>query len=269
MIIGRTILVALASATAAVGAVQAADYGPVYSGMLESAPELRPVEIGNGWYLRGDVGYEVETDYDGSLTAFSPFASASVPFQSLNLDDGFSGGAGVGYRFTEYLRADLTARYGRHDVSGSLRLPDLACFADSLCDGTVSAKARTWDLMANAYVDLGTFAGFTPYVGGGLGAVNVDYGDISANGCVTFAGSVECEPEEFEGADAWRFAYNLQAGVAYHFNRSLALDVGYRYLNVDGGSISSGEFEPGFTFAADDDGYDRHTITAGLRYSLW
>lgn len=268
MTIGRTLLIAL-TGTLAASAAQSADYGPIYSGLLESAPELRPVEIGTGWYLRGDVGYELNADTDASLSASTPFERASVPFDRLRMDDAFTGGAGFGYRFTEYLRADLTARYGRHDVDGSLTLPDAACFAGAQCVGTLSTKARTWDLMANAYVDLGTVAGFTPYVGGGLGAVNVDYGDISATGCVSFPGSLECEDVGFDGADSWRFAYNLQAGVAYNFNRSLALDVGYRYLNVDGGTMTSGPIAPGIDFAAEDDGYDRHTITAGLRYSLW
>lgn len=258
-----TILLALCATATSAGMSSAADLGPIYAGMIASAPELRPVEIGTGWYLRGDVGYEIEADYDGALAFTDRFGEPGRPFDTLRLSDTVTFGGGIGYRFTEYLRGDVTARYGSQDVSGSTGLAGGLCGAGTACDYSLAGDARSWELMANAYADLGTFAGFTPYVGGGVGAVNLSY-DLSAAGCVGPAAAADCA---FDGADSWRFAYNLGAGVAYTINRSLALDVGYRYLNVEGDRIGSGG--TGRTIHADDDGYDRHTITAGLRYSLW
>lgn len=266
-----TILTALSMTAACAGLAQAADYGPLYGGtLLASAPEIRPVEIGTGWYLRGDVGYEFERDYDGAVTFTAPGATASAPFDTLRIGDTFTGGGGIGYRFTEYFRGDLTARYGRHDVSGSLTsLPGDLCAAGFVCDASASGDARTWELMANAYVDLGTFAGFTPYVGGGIGAVKVDYSDFDTTLCATGFGDTDCASASFDGSDSWRFAYQLSAGMAYNINHSLALDVGYRYLNVEGDSIGSASIASGASVGGIDDGYDRHTITAGVRYSLW
>src|SRR6185312_8038932 len=40
----------------------AADYDPpIY---VDQAPDYRPVEVGSGWYLRGDVGYAFNKPYD-------------------------------------------------------------------------------------------------------------------------------------------------------------------------------------------------------------
>ena len=127
--------------------------------------------------------------------------------------------------------------------------------------------------MANAYLDLGTFAGFTPYVGGGVGAVNIDYDDIDVKSrCYTGGNVCPNQADEFEndlkGENSWRFAYALTAGMSYDMTEALKLDVGYRYVDVDGGDAFGGDGED---FASDgkDDGFDRHTIQAGIRYSLF
>lgn len=230
---------ALAAVLAACLPAGAADLEP----MLMTAPELTPVEVGNGWYLRGDLSYDFSTDLDGSAS----IGPASTSFDNVSLEDGLSGGLGIGYQFTDLFRMDLTGRYGKFDVD--------AAFA--------SSEAETWDVMANAYLDLGTFAGFSPYVGGGIGAVNVSYGDVALCAAGTCAGIGE-------GDDSWRFAYALTGGVSYDLTRNLAVDVAYRYLDVEGGRIfDATDATSGLRFVADDDGFDRHSVTAGLRYSLW
>lgn len=229
----------------------AADLPPLYDAPLhdaplyQSVPEVVPVEIGNGWYLRGDVSYDFDSDlhFDGDDSG------------EIGLDEGYGFGVGVGYRFTDFFRGDLTARYAKTDLD----------FRDTLLPAVVEGDAKNWELMANAYVDLGTFVGFTPYVGGGIGAVRTDFDiDCSLGGfdCTTLLGANETDTAE------WRFAYALMAGVAYNLTQNVALDIGYRYLDVDGGKFY-GLSGNGFDFAIDDDGYDRHTVQAGIRYSLW
>ena len=271
----KTILMGLSALFALSGAAGAADYGPIYGGLLQSAPELVPVEIGTGWYLRVDGSYDFEQDYDGTIGVYSPFDEASVPQDELRLEDGFNVGGGFGYSLTEYLRADVTARYGKSDSESFTDLSG-GCGVGTECDFRGSSDARTWELMANAYVDLGTFAGFTPYVGGGLGAVNVSYDDASGTFCASDfvdPATPGCGSLDLDGEDSWRFAYALSAGVAYSVNRSISVDLGYRYLNVEGGEMYNlpldSEGLPGSSLTAEDDGFDRHTIMAGLRYSLW
>ena len=98
----------------------------------------------------------------------------------------FTGGVGVGYRINDYLRLDATWDYHNgpaRDRSGSVICPyGLTAVVNrspaargylydttQTCDGFSSSKQHDNTFLGNAYVDLGTYSGFTPYVGGGLG----------------------------------------------------------------------------------------------------
>lgn len=209
------------------GTANAADLDQV----LLKAPELpmtKPVEVGTGWYLRGDLGYSLDT------------SSGSGSFDSGGIDSDWSGSAGFGYHFNDFLRSDLTVEYAKGSFSGSSAAP---CGGAAVGGCSIDDRFKSWGFMLNGYVDLGTYAGFTPYAGGGVGYMNVSYQDAE---------------------NSWRFAYQLSAGVAYALTRNLKLDLGYRYLDVDGGKISSGSGTE-----AHDDGFSKQEIRAGLRYDIW
>ncbi len=258
----KTLLLIGAAALSLPGAAMAADMGPIF----REAPELVPVEIGTGWYLRGDVTYDFRSDIDGDRTLVSPFSTQTEAYGHANLDESFGGGAGIGYRFTDMLRGDVTARYSKPDFNG---LTNASIFCGAGCNLRDRGEASMWDVMANAYVDLGTVAGFTPYVGGGVGAVHLNYDTPTLEACTPLF----CGTAGAKGEESWRFAWSVSAGVAYDVSRNLALDIGYRYMNVEGGDnyklLGTPINRPGQSLTGSDDGFDRHTISAGLRYSLW
>ena len=71
--------------------------------------------------------------------------------------------------------------------------------------------------MVNGYVDLGTYVGFTPYVGGGLGYTYIDWGTLSgSNFCVNGAAPVRpsaiSRTTENDGEQSWRFTYAADGG---------------------------------------------------------
>ncbi|MEN3791144.1 outer membrane protein [Fulvimarina sp. MAC3] len=263
---------ALVASVALLGwtAAQAADLPPIYSTPIyETAPELQPVEIGNGWYLRGDVGYAFESTTDADWTVDRYYNGTQTRFgqgsyRELDIEGGAEFTLGAGYRFTDYLRTDVTATRFETDVN----------IADGTFDNLRSGDLTAWQLMANGYFDLGTYVGLTPYVGAGVGAthVNIDQTTCSyLGGDCTFGNTFVYEPQE---TDDWRFTYSLMAGVSYDINKSLKLDVGYRYSNIDGADmpgmsvthIADGDV---FRLEQKDNGFDRHAISVGLRYSLW
>ena len=116
-------------------------------------------------------------------------------------------------------------------------------------------------MLANAYADLGTWHGFTPYVGAGIGGAYVKWDNLrnTVGGITTV----------HEGAKNWRFAYAAMAGTSYCLTDRLKLDVGYRYARVNGGRMfelapaGPGGAGPGF-----DRGFDIHEGRAGLRYQF-
>ncbi len=117
-------------------------------------------------------------------------------------------------------------------------------------------------MRANGYVDLGTYSGFTPYVGGGLGVnVNTMSGslnyyetangqsyaaDLSPTGAypqiwvsqyglpITPQPNIAFAPQNWNrsiNSTAYTFAWALSAGIGFQLNPSATLDIGYRYLN--------------------------------------
>ncbi|WP_188907196.1 outer membrane protein [Aureimonas endophytica] len=242
------------------------------------SPSYVPVEIGSSWYLRGDVAYDFERDIDTKFTnsyqdGFGATIGRDGSLGGASLDANAAYSAGFGYQVTDFLRGDLTAHYWQTDLSLSgSGLSDSACptalAAGYACSGGDS-EVKTWEVMANAYLDLGTFVGVTPYVGAGVGAARVKY-DLSLPAtCLT---GTSCgagfDVAMKNGEDDWRFAFALMGGASYDLTPNLKLDVGYRYVNIDSGEIGK-VTAGGGTATLKDDGFDRHTIQAGLRYSLF
>jgi len=237
------------------------------------APELpmtRPVEVGTGWYLRGDIGYSVDTSSDGpSFRVYTGTPSyGSGNFHDDTIDSDWSGSAGFGYHFSDWLRADVTAEYMKGSFSDRLGVP--CTTASPVGECAFHQDFEAWGFMANGYVDLGTFAGFTPYVGAGAGVMSVNWDNLDLR-CVN---SLACTAEgSSRGRHDWRFAYQLSAGLAYAITRNLKLDVGYRYFDVAGGDMfdfNGGDQALGASgIQGTDDGFSKHEIRAGLRYEIW
>lgn len=228
--------------------------------LLADAPEVELAASHGGFYLRGDVFADVSANLDGTRVLAQGAALAAAPAGGV-LDDSAAIGLGVGYRFTDMLRGDVSLRYGQADL-GSRAFAVPGC--GSLCLAGEAADLHSLDLLASAYLDLGTFAGFTPYLGAGLGAVHLDYDDVrqtrcGLNGCGTLAGS---------GEGDWRFAYALQAGLAYDLTRTLKLDLGYRFLDAEKGEAWRVTMPGGSAVAVSDDGLTRHSVSIGLRVAF-
>lgn len=226
-----------------------------------------------GFYLRGDLGYAGWADEgEPSLSVFDPIVGTtdSARFDEARFGKPVSGSLGIGYQFNDMIRADLTGDYfeGRFNGSGEA---DFACdgeIAGTSCAGSAHADYRAVGVMANGYIDIGTLAGFTPYLGAGLGVTRLSWNDVSlTTRCVT--GGAACSgadpvTQSLEGDSSWRFTYALMAGVSYDVTERLKLDLSYRYSQIGDGDMFGGTDIHGR-----DDGFDRHEVRAGLRLALW
>jgi opacity protein-like surface antigen len=200
-------------ATLAGSAAQAADYSPPPV-MIQPPPQ----ECCDNWYLRGFVGYGVTNTYK---LDYQTETNASLQFNS-NADIGFVGGA-FGYDWNNWLRFDFSAEY-----RAKSRVYALVTYPPSGVD-EYQGYLKSWVFLANAFVDLGTWNCFTPFVGAGIGgAYNslVEFVDVNPNGGYGFGRN----PSE------WHTAYALYAGLGYNVSKSLKIDLTYRYLNY--GSIT-------------------------------
>jgi opacity protein-like surface antigen len=277
----RTALALAAAVALPLPAALAADYDPpIY---VDQAPEYQPVEIGSGWYLRGDVGYVAKDRVGGvdyrTFDATPPGSYSNAAFTQSGLDTDFSWAGGFGYHFTDWLRADATVEGFRGDFEGATASAD-PCPADPVasttCRSTNSSGFSAIGIMANGYADLGTYVGFTPYVGAGLGYSLVRWDGLNDTSyCVgaTCASTAALGTTAHGGDDSWRFTYALMAGVAYDINANLKLDVGYKYRHINGGDMFGWDGASAAAGASGmqghDGGFDTHEIKVGLRYDLW
>ncbi len=184
--------------------------------VIEHIPE---VPAAGGWYLRGDIGYKLYGDPGGS---FNDPVIGDLRFQRESMDDAWMIGVGVGYKFTDYFRADVTVDY---ETPAKVK-------GYAVCGGCTggfseeSADIDVWTVMFNGYVDIGTWNNITPYVGAGLGAAWVNTSGATAvnPGGVT---------TNYDGSNSeWNLAWALMAGASYAFTPNWSMDAGYRYKNL-------------------------------------
>jgi opacity protein-like surface antigen len=279
MVMSRKLLLLAASVAFLVGAASFANAADIIDPPVVDLPEpVMPVAhaAAGGWYLRGDVGYSVGGDVDADyVIAVAPAVVGGLPQVSSgllrgHLKDNYSFGAGIGYDTGNYLRVDLTADYfTKSNFNGSssgfctavgagVGVPPVACTT------TDSQSLSALSIMANAYIDLGKFNGFTPYVGAGIGGTHVKWGTLTNDYNNTLVTNTD---ETHPGASNWRFTYAVMAGASYDVSDCLAIDAGYRYRKVEGGKMF-GVGSLGTTGPAHDKGFGTHDFRIGARYKL-
>ncbi len=268
----RALAVAAALAASAASAqVEAADLGSLFSD--GSPPPLQPVEFGTGWYIRGDVAYA-----NDSLPNVSPDLSQFVSSSrqtALNADLGF------GYKFNNWLRSDLVVDYWRPiDANGTAagqqcvtqvttinNIPTDTAF--DTCTPHYSSSIQTWDSLANLYADIGTWYGFTPYIGAGAGVSRTQVSSsvhwFMSNG-LPYQVSTDgfyFDWDRSESTLRYQFAWALMAGFSYAFTPQVMVDLGYRYINL--GTITGIADPSGDSFSKT---IDAHEVRLGMRYLI-
>ena len=233
-------------------AAQAADLIEQPTIIESPAPISQPVAAAGGWYIRGDIDYH-RANIDGIDYAVS---GGTNTFTSHKLKDSGSVGIGVGYNVNSNLRVDVTADYWlkssfRGSTAGTCGFPAAPC------SSVDTSKLSAIVVMANAYADLGTFNGFTPYVGAGVGVANLKWDSLSNDDGT----AVTVHP----GTSTMRGAYALMAGASYCVNDKIELDAGYRYTRVGGGNMFG---YANFGGPGWDKGFKVHEVRAGVRYSF-
>jgi opacity protein-like surface antigen len=216
----RTLIAGFVGAFAFVAIAHAADPAvswPRSQPQPESEPEAptQYKQLMSGWYLRGDLGY--------GWNSGGPSASNIT---RERYSSSYDGTFGFGYKY-QWFRADLT-----YDRAGQTKVGATTAVATSQPQYTAKINAQT--VLVNGYVDFGTWSGFTPYAGGGVGAAmlkSVNYVDTTVSPSILdVMGQGKHE----------NFAWAAMAGVAYQVAPSWLIDVGYRYISLGNVPSSSG-----------------------------
>jgi opacity protein-like surface antigen len=227
LMIRRILVLAICLAALHGQAAEAADLDTVPA-PLNEAPNETMSFFGSGWYIRGDIGYARPQGPSGSYSG--------VKFDHLSVGDSAMLGGGVGYKISNWFRADVTADYMFSGlVHATYTVPNCCLFTDR-------TRLGGWVVLANGYVDLGTWSGITPYVGGGVGYAYTEVSKIvNQEFLPTGGGSFAAVTDPTTGLaiinpypahTTGGFAWALEAGAALDVAPSVKLDFGYRYLNI-------------------------------------
>ena len=216
--------------------------------IIDYIPEPDPIPSG-GWYLRGDIGFKMYAD-PNAHTSYNSIGD----FYGENLDNTWMVGAGVGYYWNDWFRSDVTVDYeGKAGFTG--RAPCGLCGVGYSIE---TADIDVWTVMFNAYADLGTWHGITPYVGAGVGAAYVRTSDVAFDNGGGTTGT-------YGGAGSWNFAWALMAGAAYEVTPNMMIDAGYQFRSL--GEAQSGKVAGTQSRIKYEDLY-AHELRLGLRYNF-
>jgi opacity protein-like surface antigen len=225
-----------------------------------------PIEDFGGWYLRGDIGMtnqSVKKLDSNTAVLFPATTDVGLGFDSSPLFD-----LGVGYRFNNWFRADVTAQYrGRANFHGSDRLIfDPVTFQSDNFSGSKSEAV----FLVNAYADLGTWWCVTPFVGFGVGTSYNMISGFRDDNIQIASGVTNGSVANFADNGTWNFAWAAHAGLAYRVTPSVTLELGYSYLDL--GSARPGAFTlvDGTTGASSIvmKNITSHDLTLGMRWQL-
>jgi opacity protein-like surface antigen len=195
-----------------------------------------PVEDFGGWYLRGDIGF---SNQRVSHLSNALDATTTSSDQRLGFDTGGIFDLGVGYKINNWFRVDVTGQYrGNTNFHGL----DVITFNNGGTVGngadTFTASKSEWLILANAYVDLGTWWCVTPFIGAGVGTARVQIANFTDNGVGSLfpPGSGVGPSTAFaDTASKWNFAWALHTGLAYKVTPSMTLELAYSYVNLGDG----------------------------------
>ncbi|QQO24053.1 porin family protein [Bradyrhizobium diazoefficiens] len=227
------------------------------------APPAPPADFG-GWYLRGDIGMTNQSakSLDSALPAGYTKSTEGLGFDSSPLFD-----LGAGYRFNNWFRADVI---GQYRGKANLHASDNVVGPGFVGANNYSGSKSEWVVMANAYVDLGTWWCITPFIGAGVGG---SYNKISGfrDDGVSYSPGLNNSVAYFADNGKWNFAWAAHAGLAYRVNPGFTVELAYSYMNL--GDAAPGNYH---TFDGLQSGptsikvkdITSHDVKLGVRWDL-
>jgi len=258
----RSMSMAVFIATGFTGTALAADISAPPPPFI--APPQPQMEVGGGFYLRGDVGMGM---YDYSELDLYPLNHTRSKM-SGDIKSTVFAGVGAGYAFNSWLRTDATVEYrapSRFTVAtaGSDTSTPVK-YGSNITKGKMSAIVA----LANGYVDLGTWSRITPYIGAGIGAAYISTSDTYDYAYGEFGTPQGVESGKAPDKSKTNLAWAIHAGMSYDLASNLKADIGYRYLNM--GDVESGTVacytpcSPGYNVKVKS--LDSQDIKVGFRY---
>ncbi|UQZ87770.1 hypothetical protein C4J81_00475 [Deltaproteobacteria bacterium Smac51] len=217
----------------------------------------------SGLYFTPKILYSYQKGDMSNGTWNSGPWSASSKLGGEDTDSGFGAGVSLGYNlgYLNDIPIRVEAEYVYRGKAEFGAGPKTFYSGGNNYTAGQKFEVTAHSLLANIFFDIPTDTAMTPYVGGGLGMayLKTDYS--------TYASVNGSNNRMSNSSNDWNFAWNLGGGVAWAFTDAMALDLGYRY--VDLGTADSGGVNLNNYSGKSSVDYTAHEVSLGLRISLF
>jgi opacity protein-like surface antigen len=173
---------------------------------------------------------------------------------------------GIGYQINNWFRVDATGEYrSKSEFNGAdlYTVAGLGTFPD-----VYTAKKSEYVALVNAYIDLGSWHGISPFVGAGVGAANVNISAFTDIG----VGAAGFPSIAFgEEHDEWNLAWAVYAGLGFDVTDNFTMELAYRYLDMgDGasGNLVAYDGTDNFDNPMEFNDITSHDVKVGFRYKF-
>ena len=200
-----------------------------------SAPALAD----DNWFVRPYVGLSQMSDIDGDFQNIEGRSGNA----DIDLDTGFTGGLGVGYRLSDQVALEFGWEYRSNDSEVTL------AGSEKFDDGNYASNI----FYLNGHYRFARNGSWQPYAGAGLTWIEEIDIDLGRGG------------EELSYSGGAEVGYQLFAGVNYELDQNWQLQSELRYGSITGIDLDGESGDPG-TFDGLD--YNTATLQIGLVYGF-
>ncbi|MGE0768728.1 MAG: outer membrane protein [Hyphomicrobiaceae bacterium] len=225
----------------------------LYGGSLKDgyAPAYSAPAIAGPCYLRGDVGY----GWSNTSGAVYEGNGVDPVVYNAELSNGGVYEAGIGCGSgSRGLRGDFTIGFRSRDFKGDVDI----LINNVPVDPPISTKIDSYTAMVNGYYDFGSFRGFVPYVGAGVGVALHEMDKVIVDH--------PASPNPQHGDTKVDLAWALMAGIGYQISSNAVLDIGYRYIDMGSAFSNQGDTAQVLNPKLVVDDMTAHEFKVGLRY---
>jgi opacity protein-like surface antigen len=175
---------------------------------------------------------EASPVYVKALAKFVMPSDPEVLGLELESDNGYGWGGAVGMKFDQ-IRAEVEIATQKTDI-------DAITAGGGPGIGIASGDTRITTYMVNGYYDIPVSGGFSVYLTAGLGMATTTFSIMNVDD------------------DDSGFAWKGGAGVSYAFDKNMAVDFGWEFIDTDDPTIDNVEFSDVYT----------NNIVAAFRYTF-
>ncbi len=205
--------------------------------MLASASQV--AVAAENWFVRPYLGLSQMSDLDSDFSDIDGLSGEA----DVDLDTGFTGGLGVGYRYTDRFAVEVGWEYRSNDSETTLN------GVSEFDDGNYASNI----FYLNGHYFFDKNGAWQPYVGAGLTWVEEVDIDLERGG------------DELSYSGDGDTGYQIFAGVGYELNPEWTLQTELRYgsitgIDLEGEGNDTGEF--------DGIDYETTTLQIGLVYGF-